>query len=619
VLLGGALALRLWGVEHGMPYAYNIDEAAQFVPRAIAMTGFRLNPHYFANPPALTYLLHVIFMVRYGSHAAAVRAFETHPAQVYTIARVTVAVLGVISLWLLYVLGSRLLDRRVALLATALAAVAFLPVFYSHLALNDVPTLVPLLVSLIGSAGVMQQGRTRDYLLAGIGLGVGAATKYTAGVVVVALLAAVAIRLRASRSRGEAPRRALEGLLLAGVVALLAFLVANPYALLDFHSFIRELGHESSVAEEAAGKLGAPHQPTVVYYLWSFTWGLGWVPALAALGGAVTVWRRDSRVGWLLVPMSVVYLVFMSTEGRAFGRWLMPILPVACLLAAQFAFALVDAAARALARTRPRRRLLAAGAAGAFLAVALLGQGMVYAVHSDLVLARADTRNLARAWMVAHVPAGERIVLEPGVVEAAWPRVRPAPGAISHVPNLWTNYPLSAWLIAAAPAAASSSDSGAHHQDAPAAAGTHTRETGRRATPAGGDAAPAKSAAAWRYVHYYGREEQYARTLTPGLIAYYEQHGYCWVVSGSTQSARALADPAAVPQAVAYYRALSRRATVAYHVSPYDRGSRPVRFSYDWSFDYYPLSYRRAGPEVTVYHLRSGTCGSRAAPPSQVR
>ena len=48
-------------------------------------------------------------------------------------------------------------------------AVSFLPVFYSHLALNDVPALFALMVSVYGSAGVLVRGRLRDYLIAGGG------------------------------------------------------------------------------------------------------------------------------------------------------------------------------------------------------------------------------------------------------------------------------------------------------------------------------------------------------------------------------------------------------------------------------------------------------------------
>src|SRR5437879_3535766 len=80
--------------------------------------------------------------------------------------------------------GARLLGRPVGLLAAAIEAVAFLPTYYAHLALNDVPALAPLSLSLLGSALVLRRGRARDYLLAGLGLGLACATKYTAGIAI---------------------------------------------------------------------------------------------------------------------------------------------------------------------------------------------------------------------------------------------------------------------------------------------------------------------------------------------------------------------------------------------------------------------------------------------------
>src|SRR5690606_5794487 len=66
LLLVVAFALRAWGVKHGLPYAYNADENAHFVPKAIGLFGHSLNPQYFINPPAYTYVLHVVFAVWFG-------------------------------------------------------------------------------------------------------------------------------------------------------------------------------------------------------------------------------------------------------------------------------------------------------------------------------------------------------------------------------------------------------------------------------------------------------------------------------------------------------------------------------------------------------------------------
>jgi hypothetical protein len=587
VMLGG-LGLRLWGVRQGLPYVYNTDEADHFVPHAVAMFAQgTLDPHYFANPPAFTYLLHYLFAVAYGGAAGARRALALHPTDVYTLSRVAAATLGTLALWLLYATGTRLFNRAVGLLAAAIEAVAFLPVFYAHLALNDAPTLAPLTLSLLGTAGVLRKGRVRDHLLAGAGLGLACATKYTAGVALAPLVAAIAARyLDGGRA---ASGRALAGIGVVGAAALTAFLIANPYAALDYASFHGELVHQSTLSAQAQGKLGAPKHGGLVYYMWSLTWGLGWVPALAALGGAITVWRVQRRLGWLLVPAPLLFLAFMGLQGRYFGRWLLPIFPILCLLAACFAWQAVGAAVAAHERRRhedeagarsssaspERAAAKGAGAArgvrialSALAVAALLAQGLLYSVHSALVLSRADTRSLARRWLVAHVPAGAAIVAEP-VSPDEWAR-QTAPGTSTAAnPYRWNKYPSLLARIAPAGALAPGS----------------TRQVGI---------------------------ENYERTLGPALIGYYEAHGYCWVLTGSTQRARALADARSVPLAVAYYRALARRGQVVYRASPYDRGARTVPFNFDWSFDYYPLAYRRPGPAITIYRLHGGRC-ARAA------
>jgi hypothetical protein len=552
-LLIGGLGLRLWGVRQGLPYAYNTDEADHFLTRAVAMfEQHSLNPHYFANPPAFTYVLHFLLALAYGGAGGAVHAFAQHPAQAYTLARVAAAVLGVVALWLLYATGARLFSRVVGLLAAAIEAVAFLPVFYAHLALNDAPTLAPLTLSLLGTAGVLRKGRLRDHLLAGVGLGLACASKYTAGIVLLPLVAAIAARYL--QGGPHAARRALAGIALAGLSALACFLLANPYALLDYHSFHFELVHQSTLSAEAQGKLGAPRGGGLRYYLWSLTWGFGWVPALAALGGALTIWRSERALGWLLVPAPLVFLAFMGVQGRYFGRWLLPIFPILSLLAAFFAMALVATIVSRLAGAGAARSRQAAHAAVvAVLVLALVGQGLFYSVHADLVLSRADTRNLTRAWMVTHIPAGTPVVVEP---------VAPA-----HWGTRWLKYDSLVSLI---------SPSGALE---PGSAKVLSIE-------------------------------DYERTLAPALIGYYESHRYCWVVSGSTQSGRAFADQRAVPLAVAYYRALERQGQVVYRASPYAPGRGPVAFSFDWSFDYYPLAYHRPGPEMTIYRLHGGRCAS---------
>src|SRR5215207_3409520 len=373
-----ALGLRLWGLKQGLPYAYNADENAHFLPRAIGMFGHDLDPGYYVNPSAYTYVLHILLAVRYGGRLAVGEVFAGDPTAVWTMARAASAVLGTIAVGLLYLAGRRLAGRAAGLLAAALLAVAFLPVFYSHLALNDVPTLAPICLSLWGTAGVLRGGRLGHYALAGAGLGLACATKYTGGIVLAPLLAACAVQL----AEPGAGRRALGGVALAGALAIAAFFVANPYAFLDHAAFHRGLRHQSEAADDALGKLGLTQRSGTAYYLWTFTWGLGFVPAFAAVAGAGLMAFKDRLALAVLAPAPLLFVIFMGSQSRFFGRWLMPVLPIVCILAAYLVVRGVDA----LGPRRPALRpaLLALGA------VALCGQGLVYCVHEGLVLSRPD-------------------------------------------------------------------------------------------------------------------------------------------------------------------------------------------------------------------------------------
>ena len=133
-------------------------------------------------------------------------------------------VLGTLAVWLL-------LPRRRAARSTAASGcsprrcwrVAFLPVFYSHLALNDVPTLAPICLALWGAAGVLRCGRVRDYLSRASASAWRARRSTRAG----SCCCRCSRRPRRS-ARARRPRAALRGLVLAGVVGARGVLRRQP-------------------------------------------------------------------------------------------------------------------------------------------------------------------------------------------------------------------------------------------------------------------------------------------------------------------------------------------------------------------------------------------------------
>ena len=554
LLLIVSLLLRLWGIRQGLPYSYNADEATHFVPRAVGFFGHDLNPHYFLNPPAYSYLLYIVFELWFGSADAVRSIYTTDPTAVFVVARVVAAVLGTAAVWLTYLAGERFFNRAVGLVAGAILGFAFLPVFYSHLALNDVPTLAPVALALYGIAGVLRRGRARDYAVAGAGVGLAAATKYTGGITLLCLLAACFCD-----AAGESLPAAARRLGLALALALVAFVIANPYSLLDPSSFFSGVNQQASVsAGQDPVKLGTRPGSGITYYLWTFTWGLGWGPAIAALGGAALLLaRRRLATALVLLPAPVAFVIFMGGQQRFFGRWLLPVFPIVALLGAYGAVELV--------RWLVRARRVPAPLAGTIAAVLLLGQSAVADVHNDAVLSRPDTRNLARSWMVNHVPAGSKVVIEP-LVPDGWTSDIGVSLPATPSGERWWRWPT--WL-------------------------TTLSRYGYQ-LPAG--------------EHRFVLVDQYERNLYPALLDHYVADGYCWVMLGSLQAGRAFAAPAAAPSAIAYYAALAQRARLVYHVSPFSPGAHPVPFNFDWSIDYYPRQYRLPGPELSVYRLTGGKC-----------
>ena len=372
------------------------------------------------------------------------------------------------------------------------------------------------------------------------------ATKYQAGIVLVTLVAAAFVSpVVHARVRNLA--LAL-GLLCAG------FLAANPYALLDHQAFRDALEKQTETAGEEGGKLGLANSSGWRYYLQTFTWGFGWLPSLFALGGAVALAARQRRLAILLAPAPLLLFLYLGEQARFFARWMLPIYPLLCLLAAFGAVALVDRL-----RVRP--------------ALALGGL--------SVLAARAGTRvqrpQRPRAGARRHALGGARV--DEGQ----------HPGGREHRHGADRARPVG---------------------DGPRAAAV----LGRGGTRSGNRWNKWRTS---RSCFFNGRQqrsgscpviklEDYERTLRPELIDSYEKGGFCWVVTGSTQFGRAYADPQEVPYALRYYDELRRRGEVVFRIG----NDHP--FSFDYSFNYYPLTYERPGPEIVIYRLQGNTARHEA-------
>jgi hypothetical protein len=536
------LVLRVHNNDYGLPFVYNVDEGSHFTARAVGMLGGDWNPHYFQNPSAFTYLAHFALRFRFGH--AAIDAFKLDPTSIYETTRAVAALLCAVGIVAIFWAGRRLWDTGAALAAAALMTFAFLPVTYSRIAVTDVGVLAPVALSVVGSVRVWEDGRLRWWLLAGAAGGLAVGFKYTSGLVLLPLaVAAVADVVRGGR---EALPRAAKGAGAAALAAVVVFFVTNPYFFLEFSDAHRQLSAQATTAGDF-GKVGQ-NTTGLPYYLGTLGWGIGWIAALAALAGAILELRRDLVRGLILVVFPIALLAYLSVQARFFSRWLLPAYPVLILLASSA----IAQAGQALGAIAERRRGApdGSGPRPAFAAAALalgiaivVAQGALADIRSMDVLGHEDTRQQARTWLVDHYRSSLRVVIEPAV---------PA---------------------------------------------RYYRQQGR------GGLRGRKAFVRGFAKHQAETRVQYPSLLRPAYIDAYRETGFCLVMTMSLIRGRS--EVAKLPQALAYYDRLARESKVVYHLAPYKRGAKPVRFDFDFSYNYYPSAFARPGPEISIYRLRN--------------
>ncbi|MEA2408552.1 MAG: hypothetical protein QOE69_2671 [Thermoleophilaceae bacterium] len=610
LILAAGLALRVWNIDYGLPFVYSIDEGAHFTSRAVEMFWQDLDPGYYQNPSAYTYLVYLVLRVMYGPlgfvfnlpFGNVTDQFDKNPTEIWIAARALAAVLCMAGVAATYWAARRLWGVREGLVAAALLAFAFLPVAYSRVAVTDVGALMGMALSLAFAARAYgggaargraerpeaaSAGRLRQFALAGAAAGLAVSFKYTAGLALLPLAIAALARVRVDGVR------AVGGLVLGCASAALVFVLLNPYLFGSFDAWWSDLRDQAEVAADQP----KPGQESggFAYYLDSLTWGLGWAAALAALAGAVIELRRNLVRGLMLIAVPVALFVYLSTQSRYFGRWLLPAYPALAMLAAAAIGQLAELVARQRRPTTaapkgdspgwgfytdPYPGLSTRGAVvAALLTAAVLVQPLAADIRSARVLGRDDTRQQARDWLEAHYPPELRASVEPAV-PGRWFRSNPEgdpPGWLRRCEQRkgWTE---PGWSYVG--------DRGERV--------CAQYKPGLVARPDGGIRASA-----------------YHAVLGPEVIDDYRLYGYCLVLT--VDVVRDRARQTGDRDARAYYERLDREGRVVRTFSPYDRGARPVPFNFDLSYNYYPPEYNRPGPTVRVYRLDD--CRQATGPP----
>ena len=203
-------------------------------------------------------------------------------------------------------------SRRVGLLASALVAIAVIHIQLSHFFAVD--TLMALLcfATVLFLVRVARSGRLSDSVLAGVFLGLGLATKISVAPILAAYFVAhfiAAFGLSGSDERQDESftdrLTDVTGNALLGALTIAAtFLIAQPYALLDWDRFSSDIIEQSEMVRRIRDY---PYTRQYIdttpflYHIQQLTvWGLGLPLGIVAWAGTLYVAVKGLRFWWAL-------------------------------------------------------------------------------------------------------------------------------------------------------------------------------------------------------------------------------------------------------------------------------------------------------------------------------
>jgi 4-amino-4-deoxy-L-arabinose transferase-like glycosyltransferase len=404
VILAIALALRLQHLMAGVPLAVEIDEPA-LVDRALdIMRSGNWNPRGFDYPSLVIYLQAVANILQFlrGAMEAKWAALDKYDiASAYEAGRLVTALIGTLTVWLVYRVGKELDSRALGLIAAAQLAVYPMHVRESHFVLTDAPATAMVVATLLLTLRAARLHTASAYAWAAAAAGLAAAAKYNAGVVAIVLPAAWLLY------ESRAADRWLKAIAIAVCVPL-AFLIAVPYAVMDLPAFLSGLGAQMARFSGHTLPTGAD-APWRVYLMHLSLAGRHWLP-LGALGVALVLWRRRALGMWLMPLLFLAaYYEVLSTHRVVFGRYALPLIPPLCLITAVPIVELWRAW-----RGSSWARRVPAGAVALAAVIAVITPFTIDTVEWLDGFQRTDTRTLAGRWMLSALPRGTRVVVQSG-------------------------------------------------------------------------------------------------------------------------------------------------------------------------------------------------------------
>lgn len=386
-----------------------------------------LNPHFFAYGSLPFYLLRLTtHLLTTPASLAPELASWPSLAQfleglgrmsdydhITLVGRVLSALIDTAVIYLTYLMGRKVYDRRVGLLAAAFVTFTVFHIQVAHFYAVDALLTFFVLLFFVFAVDFARQGGAVKAVLMGTSLGLALATKFSAAPLLLVVTGAYVIYFR--RNREQNVSQVLYFFALTALAFGVVFFVAEPYAILDFEAFLAGVAEQGRMVRGIADYPYTRQYINTVPFLYQIQhtvlWGMG-VPLglVAYCGFGFFLWRlvrhREAMELLLLAWVGSYFLVTGSFMVK-FMRYMLPLLPFFLIMGARMLYSFRAWLQRRWAGSRNVASAIWYGVTGLVIASSVL-----YSLAFVSIYSRPHSRVQASEWIYRNVPPGSTLALE---------------------------------------------------------------------------------------------------------------------------------------------------------------------------------------------------------------
>ncbi len=408
VLFLGML-VRFWGIDFGLPHHLTRPDEQHYIAMAMhLLNGSQSSEYFYEYPSLFFYILAAGLVVYYavgrllgwyGDVDDLIYQYATDPASLHLVSRCISVVAGVATIYAVYKTVRRLFkSEKTGLVGALFMALCYLHVRDSHFGTMDVTMTFFIIASfhfIIKSNDIWS---LKNYLLAGLLAGLATGTKY-AGAFLIFPMCFVHL-FKVLEHNMPFYRIFIDKRILGfGAAMILGFLAGTPHFLADYSKYLYYIANRVDLMDTQSPKIAIGWWYHLKFSLWH---GLGWGMYIAAFAGIFLYLIRDWKKGLIFLSFPITYYLFVGKGYVVFLRYIVPILPFMCMVAAYFVYEVYHF-------LKPKTTYRTVVSLSGILIVIILFQGIYNVLNFNYLITQKDSREVAQEWVQNHIPQGSSI------------------------------------------------------------------------------------------------------------------------------------------------------------------------------------------------------------------